>query len=74
MKVKMTMPHKEGRRKKEAPLMRQRLRGMAGVMLAVALIFTLIPVMYSAAEPDGKYFQFLDLSTRNKSKWCIKYD
>ena len=44
--------------------MRQRLRGMAGVMLAVALIFTLIPVMpASVAEPDGKYFQFLDLST-----------
>lgn len=44
--------------------MGRQLRGMASIMLAVALIFTLIPVMpTSAAEQDGKYFQFLDLST-----------
>ena len=56
------MPDVSDRQKKEARNVKKKFRSWASLMLAVALVFTLIPPsVLSAAE--GEYFHFTNMST-----------
>lgn len=56
------MPDGSDRQKKEGQSVKKKFRSWASLMLAVALVFTLIPPSILSAA-DGRYFYFTNMST-----------
>lgn len=62
------MPDVSDRQKKEARNVKKKFRSWASLMLAVALVFTLIPVNSVSAAGDGaSYFNFDNISMDSKN-------
>lgn len=62
------MPKGSKRQKKEGQNVKKKFRSWASLMLAVALVFTLIPVNPAAAAEDGaSYFYFDNMSTNSSN-------